>query len=273
MLEAVSLTVRRGARETLSRVSLALAPGEVLAVCGPNGAGKSTLLAALAGDLTPAGGEVRLDGAPAAALSPHALAVRRAVLEQAPALAAPFTARELAALGLVSRRPRPAEAAAMVERALAATGLAALAGRPATALSGGERARAHLARALVQIACGRAEDPVQGGRYLLLDEPTASLDLARQAEAMQAARRVRDAGTGVLAVLHDLNLAAAFADRVALLAGGRLIAVGPPAEVLIAERLGEVYGLPIAVGVGPRGGTAIAPDFTALATGRGLGAS
>jgi len=265
MLEALSLTVRRGARETLSDVTLALAPGEILAVCGPNGAGKSTLLAALAGDLRPASGEIRIDGAPAAGLSAHALAVRRAVLEQAPALSAPFTARELAALGLVSRRPSPAAAAAMVSEALEATGLSRLADRPATALSGGEQARAHFARALVQIACGRAEDPSHGGRYLLLDEPTASLDLARQAGAMQAARRVRDGGAGVLAVLHDLNLAAAFADRVALLAAGRLVAAGPPAEVLTPERLGEVYGLPISVGKGPRGGPAIAPDFSAVA--------
>ncbi|SFH66530.1 heme ABC transporter ATP-binding protein [Albimonas pacifica] len=265
MLEAVALTVRRGGRETLSSVSLALAPGEVLAVCGPNGAGKSTLLAALAGDLRPACGEIRIDGAPAARLSAHAMAVRRAVLEQAPALSAPFTARELAALGLVSRIPTPAEAAAMVARALEATGLARLADRPATALSGGEQARAHFARALVQIACGRAEDPARGGRYLLLDEPTASLDLARQAGAMQAARRARDGGVGVLAVLHDLNLAAAFADRVALLAAGRLVAVGTPAEVLTPGLLGEVYGLPISVGTGPRGGPAIAPDFSAAA--------
>ncbi|MFT3974164.1 MAG: heme ABC transporter ATP-binding protein [Amaricoccus sp.] len=231
-------------------VSLAVAPGELVALCGPNGAGKSSLLAVLAGELRPGAGEARLDGRPLATLGPGALARERAILEQAPTLAAPFTVSELVGLGMSLVARADVDEAAIRSRALAAAGVADLAGRGADRLSGGERARAHLARVLAQLWAGRAAG---GGRYLLLDEPTASLDIAHQLVVMRAARAEVRAGAGVLCVLHDLNLAAGFADRAALMQAGRIVAAGPPVEVLRADRLSEVYGSPLAVEQTTRG--------------------
>lgn len=262
MLEARDLTIRRRGRLALDAVTLALAPGEVLAVCGPNGAGKSTLWSALAGDLAPDAGACLIDGDPVRALPAAELARRRAALEQTPSLSSGFTARELAGLGLISRRTPPAEAAARVARALAAAGLAGMEDRQASELSGGERARAHFARALVQVESGReAPGAVPGGRYLLLDEPTAALDLARQAQAMRLARRAASEGTGVLAVLHDLNLAAAFADRIALLGAGRLVICAAPEAALESARLSALYGAPIRVERAASGRPVVIPDL------------
>jgi iron complex transport system ATP-binding protein len=259
VLEARDVRLRRSGRLALDGASVTVAPGELVALCGPNGAGKSSLLAVLAGDLRPETSEARIDGEPVAALSPRALALRRAVLEQAPTLAAPFTVAELVALG-AELAPLAADAAALTRAAMAAAGVAAFADRPATALSGGEQARCHLARALAQLAAGRAAGH---GRWLLLDEPTASLDLAHQIAVLRAVRAEVDRGAGVLAVLHDLNLAAAFADRVALMAAGRVVADGPPAQVLTAEALSALYQSPIAVEQGRGGALRIVPDIAA----------
>jgi iron complex transport system ATP-binding protein len=265
MLEARDLTLGRGGRRVLDGVTLRLAPGELVAVCGPNGAGKSSLLAALAGDLKPEAGAVLLDGRPLAAFSAADLAAERAVLEQAPSLSAAFTVADLVRLGAEAPVRCPADAQALTGRALAATGLAVHARRPADRLSGGERARAHLARALAQLWAGRAAG---GGRWLLLDEPTASLDLAHQVAVMRAAREAADEGAGVLCVLHDLNLAAAFADRALLLGAGRVAGEGPPEAVLTAEALTALYGAPVSVQRHESGALRIAPDLAAFANRR-----
>ena len=262
MLEARDVSLRRGGRLALDGVSLAVRPGAVLALCGPNGAGKSSLLALLAGDLRPDAGAVALDGAGLPGLGAEALARLRAVLEQSPSLSVPFAVRDLVALGLGTVPMSPADAEAIIGRAMRATGVEDFADRPADRLSGGERARAHLARALAQLTAGRLAG---GGRYLLLDEPTASLDLAHQVAVMRAARAAAKAGAGVLAVVHDLNLAAAFADHVVLLDRGRVEAEGAPAQIFDAARLSAVYGAPIAVSRTPGGGLRVAPDFDAVA--------
>jgi iron complex transport system ATP-binding protein len=171
-----------------------------------------------------------------------------------------FRVADLVALGLGRTPMAPQDGADIVARALAATGVANLADRPMARLSGGERARAHFARALAQIAAGRRAGQ---GRYLLLDEPTAALDIAHQVSVMRAARAAALDGAGVLVVLHDLNLAAAFADRAALLHDGRLSALGPPADVFTARGLSDVYGAPITVARGAAGVLRIAPDFAA----------
>lgn len=260
MLDARGLALTRSGRQVLRDLSLSARPGELLALCGPNGAGKSTLLGMLAGDIRPDVGSIHLDGIPLASLSPRALARRRAALEQAPELAAPFQVRELVMLGLSSMPEiAPRDAALIVARAMQDTGVENMAGRPADRLSGGERARAHLARALAQLAGGRALG--HGAGWLLLDEPTASLDLGRQAEAMRAARAAADRGAGVIAALHDLNLAAAFADRVALIAGGALVAFAPPAEALDQELLSSVYAAPVEVRRAASGALRIVPVY------------
>ncbi|WP_340110540.1 ATP-binding cassette domain-containing protein [Pikeienuella sp. HZG-20] len=243
MLEARSLSLTLGGAQALDAVDLSVRPGEVLALIGPNGAGKSSLLACLSGALRPTSGFVEIDGVDPARLTPGALARRRAVLEQAPESAAPFPLADLVALAIP---PEIDEAAKrrIVEEALGAVGLAALGSRPLDRLSGGERHRGHMARALAQHHAGRA---LGAGGWLLLDEPTASLDLAHQGAVLRAARAAARGGAGVLAVLHDLNLAAALADRVALMVQGRLLFIGPTAETLTAERLSAVYGLPVHV--------------------------
>ena len=258
MLEARGLHLRRAGRAVLSGVDLAVVPGRLVAICGPNGAGKSSLVAALAGDLRPERGTALIDGSTLAALDARALARQRAVLEQSPGLSAAFTVATLVRLGAEAVPESPADPARLVPAALDAVGMAAFADRRADRLSGGERARAHLARVLAQLWAGQA---VGGGRYLLLDEPTASLDLAHQVTVMRAARAAADGGAGVLCVLHDLNLAAAFADSVVLLGAGRVVAEGAPEDVLTAAALSALYGAPIAVEMHPGGALRIAPDL------------
>lgn len=264
MLEARGVHVLRGGRAALAGADLTLRGGEVVALVGPNGAGKSTLFAVLAGELRPGQGAATLDARPLACMTAAELALERAALEQSPSLSAPFSVAELVALGLASAPRAALDEAGLVERAMQAVGVAHLAARAADRVSGGERSRAHLARALAQLWAGRAAG---GGRFLLLDEPTAALDLAHQVAALGVARAEAAAGAGVLAVLHDLNLAAAFADRVVILSEGRAVADGPPEVVFGAELLSAVYGTPIAVERGRGGRLRIAPDLPAAAAG------
>lgn len=257
MLEAVAVTLARGRAEVVRDASLGVAPGELVAICGPNGAGKSTLLAALAGELRPRAGRIAVDGADVARLTPAALARRRAVLEQTPRVAASFSVATLAGLGIPREVP-PDRVAAIVARVLDEVGLGSLAERPIDRLSGGQQHRAHLARALAQLA---ACHDLGAGSYLLLDEPTASLDLAYQAGAMTAARQAADAGAGVIVVLHDLNLAAAFADRIALMGDGRVLIDDAPAHVLTEDRLVAVYAAPLRVLTGSSGRPFVVPVY------------
>ncbi|MDT0306229.1 heme ABC transporter ATP-binding protein [Streptomyces sp. DSM 44917] len=243
---ARALTVRRGGRAVLDGVDLEVAAGEVLALAGPNGAGKSTLLAALAGDLAPEAGEVTLAGRPAHAHGARELARRRAVLPQDPTISFPFTSAEVVRMGRAPWAGTAAAAAddAAVAEAMVQTGTTALAGRPFPALSGGERARVALARVLAQRA-----------GTLLLDEPTAALDLRHQEAVLRVCRERAAAGAAVVVVLHDLGLAAAHADRVAVLHRGRLAAAGPPEAVLTGELLSEIYDHPVEVLPHPLTGT------------------
>lgn len=243
MFAAEDVTVHIGRRAIVAGISLAVRPGRVVAVIGPNGAGKSTLLRAMAGERRPSSGRVTLNGAPLADLDAAALASRRAVLAQSLALTAPFPVDAIMRLG-IPNTVRESVAAALVERGLAAVDMADAVDRPITHLSGGEQQRIHAARVLVQL-WSRPKD--YGPRYLLLDEPTSHLDPAHQHMVMGLARAHAGDGGGVLAVLHDLNLAAAVADDIAVLNHGRLVAFGPAAEVMRPELLQDVYGIAFAV--------------------------
>lgn len=244
MLEARGVDLQRGHRRVLAGVDLAVSPGEFVALCGPNGAGKSSLLAVLSGELLPGAGAALIGGRPIASLPAAVLAAERAVLEQAPSLGAPFTVAALLGLGLACLDRVRIDEGGLIDRALAATGLAGYAARPADRLSGGEQARAHLARVLVQLWAGRATGR---GHFLLLDEPTASLDLSHQLMVMRTARAEAQAGAGVVAVLHDLTLAANFADRVIMMSHGRVAAAGRPEEVMEPELLASIYDAPVRV--------------------------
>lgn len=239
-------TVRVSGRVLVREVDLAVGPGEVVAVVGANGAGKTTLLRLLSGDLRPSAGQVKLDGRPLPAWPPEALARRRAVLPQQPSLAFGFSALEVVLLGRTPHRSAPAHDLDVAYQAMQAAGVLPFAARSYPTLSGGEQQRVHLARALAQIWDAPA-DAATGSRYLLLDEPTASLDLAHQHAVLRTARRCAQAGVGVLAVLHDLNLAAQHADRIAVLRQGRLLAEGPPATVLTPNVVEQAFDVAVLV--------------------------
>lgn len=218
-------------------ISLDVHPGELVAVLGPNGAGKSTLLGLLTGDLDPTGGEVLVGGHPIGDLGARELARHRAVMPQSTALAFPFTVDEVVRMGRAPYLGMPGESDdEIVARCLAETDTAHLAERVFPSLSGGEQARVTLARVLAQRA-----------PLLFLDEPTAALDLRHTEDVLRLARARARRGDAVLVVLHDLNLAAAYADRIALLAGGRLVGCGAPAQVCTAPTLSELYGHPVDV--------------------------
>lgn len=251
-LQAIGIEVRARTKTLLQDVSLEVAPGEFLAIIGPNGAGKSTLLGALSGDRSISAGEVLLDGRPLAQWRKAELALRRAVLPQHSTVAFDFTGLQVAMLGLLAHRGRLSEPQmkALAEQALHETEALAFADRPYTVLSGGERQRIQLARVLAQCDADPAAQP-----FLLLDEPISGLDLSHQHAALSSARRRVDRGLGVLAVLHDLNMAARYADKVGIVENGRLTAYGPTRETLDPDRLSTVFATPI-VRIEASGGTA-----------------
>ena len=235
LLAAEGLKVARAGRTVLHEMRLSAHCGEFIGVIGPNGAGKSTLLRALAGLERPAMRAILLDGAPISALSPLALARRRAYLPQQREIAWSMTVTAVAALGRFAygspSRLGPADRAA-VERALVATGLADLCERNAHELSGGETARLHLARALA------AETPI-----LLADEPTAALDPRHQLEIMEILKAKSAGGGLIVAALHDLDLARRYCTRLLVMDAGRILADAEPEEALDAARLDGVFGV------------------------------
>ena len=234
LLEVRDLTVAYGSRLALAGLDLRLERGSVVGLLGPNGAGKSTLVRAVSGVLGGYSGSVTIGGDDLRKLPRKEVARRIAVVPQEPRFDFPFTALEVVVMG---RHPHLAglafESARDLEiarQALARCGALDLAGRPIDQLSSGERQRIVFARALAQQA------PI-----LLLDEPASFLDLRFQVELFDRVRELADEGTGVVAVLHDLNLAAEYCDRVVLLQGGRVVAAGPTAEVLTYKHLTAVY--------------------------------
>lgn len=233
-LQATDVTVLVGGeRAILDGASIEVRTGEIHALVGPNGAGKSTLFGVLAGDVTPTSGSVVLDGAPIDGIRPQDLARARAVLLQENAVSFPFSAEQVVRMG---RAPWARTGAAedddeIVAAAMASTEVLSLSARAVTSLSGGERARVALARVIAQST-----------GILLLDEPTAALDLKHHEDVMRLIRAQADSGVAVAIVLHDLNAALAHADRVTLLSAGRVAATGAAADVLTAERIESVYG-------------------------------
>ncbi|MEF2280263.1 heme ABC transporter ATP-binding protein [Deinococcus sp. YIM 134068] len=229
------LSYRVAGRELLSRVGLSLAGGELLAVLGRNGAGKSTLLRHLTGELGRRG--VQLFGQPLGALGAGEAARRRAVLPQHTPVSFAYEVLDVVLLGRIPHgRGETAHDREIAAACLAQVGLRGYETRNIQTLSGGEAQRVHLARTLAQL------HGVTGGRVLLLDEPTASLDLAHQHATLRLARELCADGVGVLAILHDLNLAAQYADRVLILSDGAVIACGPPHEALTHETIRAAYG-------------------------------
>jgi len=241
-LACASVEVRIGAKRLLANASVELAPGRVTAILGPNGAGKSTLLSVLAGQREPTQGRATLDGRPLSGHGMPVLALRWALMPQESAVAFDFTAQDIVALGRYPHRRAPTrDEDAIMAEAMALTDVTALAPRILNTLSGGEKARVHLARALAQLWHPR---PDGASRWLLLDEPTAALDLAHQHSAMRLLRAWAARGVGVVAVLHDLNLARRYADEVVVLGAPGGLRQGATADVLQPALIEAVWRMP-----------------------------
>lgn len=238
-IEARGLGVAIGGKQLLTGVDFRAEPGQVTGLIGPNGAGKSTLMALLAGDLAPQEGTLTLCGVDPGASSPKELARQRAVMLQDVGVSFEFLVRDVVAMG---RRPWAGTAdedldEELISAALVAADVTHLAGRDVQTLSGGERARVALARVLAQ------HTPV-----ILLDEPTAALDISHQEQVLGLLQSLaRQAGVTVVVILHDLNGAATYCDRLVCLAGGTVAASGTVPEVCTADTLSAVYGWPIEV--------------------------
>ncbi len=226
-------------------IDVEVVPGEVLVVLGPNGAGKSTLLSALAGDRGVDAGSVAFGDEPIEAISLESLADRRAVIGAPAQLAFDFTVRDIVEMGWRGdgRYDAATRDAASAE-VMAESDVDSLASRIYMTLSSGEQQRVQFARGLLQVWRANGDE---APRWLLLDEPTSNLDIANGIALLERLRAHAGRGLGVLAILHDLNLGARFADRVLLLDGGRTAACGTPAEVMTAERLSAVYGTDVHV--------------------------
>ncbi|MFS2034390.1 heme ABC transporter ATP-binding protein [Polaromonas sp. CT11-55] len=252
MLEVASVGVEVPGRSLLQAVSAQFIAGQVTAVLGPNGAGKSTLMSLLTGQRQPSGGHVCLAGKALSAHAPAELARMRACVAQETQVAFEFTVREVVELGRYPHRRHLGRSEAdVVLQAMQATAVEHLQHRVLNTLSGGEKARVHLARALAQVW-----EPLAGQstRWLLLDEPTAALDLQHQHRMLQLVRAWAIAqGVGVVAVLHDLNLALRYSDRCVVLQGGQVVGSGATAEVLTPLCIEKVWGV-VAHPVAPQGG-------------------
>ncbi|MGE0282215.1 MAG: heme ABC transporter ATP-binding protein [Rhizobiaceae bacterium] len=253
MIEGRAISISFGSKSIVNNVDFAAYPGELTAIVGPNGSGKTTLLRALCGEL-PYRGRISFNGRDLSAMLPISQASLRAVLPQETTLSFPFTVREIVKLGLIGGYAGTEKESTedLPEQALAAVDLAGFAGRFYQELSGGERQRVQLARVLCQVWC-----PVVAGqpRYLLLDEPVSSLDIKHQLTIMNIARDFARRGGGVVAILHDLNLTAMYADKVLVLQQGRHLAFGTPASILDDDLIQRAFNCGLRVGVLPRHGT------------------
>jgi iron complex transport system ATP-binding protein len=242
MLEVRGLSYTINGLRLLDSIDMAIVPGRITVLIGPNGAGKSILLRLIAGELKPTSGEVLLDDRNIKGFSAAELGRRRAVVPQSSVLTFAFTVLEVAMLGVTvpgfGAATETTRGAAL--RALESVGMPAPPDQNYMHLSGGERQRVHIARALCQLDAA----PVQTGttRCFLLDEPTSSLDLAHQSRVLHAVRRQAQQGRAVLVILHDLNLASALADDLALLSRGAIVAAGTAEGVLRDATLTAAYG-------------------------------
>ncbi len=243
LLQVSNLCVIKAGRKLLDHVSLAMKAGEITAIIGPNGAGKTTLLRAISQDMPMASGSIVFAGQPMSAFSAAARARQLAVLSQHNMLGFAFTAAEVVAL---SRTPHDTGVNIdddICREAMASLDVSHLAERLYPSLSGGEQQRVQLARVMAQI--WRAEGA--GARLLLLDEPVSSLDMGHQHQLMQAVRAFADTGVMVVMVVHDITLAASYSDNVLALKTGKIVAQGPPDDVLSESLISDLFDTRVSI--------------------------
>lgn len=250
MFELENASLSYGKARILQPMSLKIERGLVTVVAGPNGAGKSSLLKLLSRDVRPTTGRVMLNGRALSQYSSEELAHQRAVLPQASELSFPFTVLEVVRLGLLLKGTSGGDAARIARDMLQTVDMLEFSHRFYHQLSGGERQRVHLARVLCQLASANTGLDRQ---FLLLDEPTSSLDLKHQIEVLRIAGRYAERGAGVLAILHDLNMSALFADRLIVLNRGRVAADGEPTAVITSQMVSDVFGVHLNVNQAPSG--------------------
>ncbi|MDQ2746236.1 MAG: heme ABC transporter ATP-binding protein [Acidobacteriota bacterium] len=250
MITAENISYHIKSKQILRDVSLAMRAGEILAVVGQNGAGKSSLLKILCGDLKPSSGAVKMENVGLSEWKSADSAKIRAVLPQDSGLNFPFTVSEVVLMGRAPHlgKTESARDYEIAEAALAKFEVADLRDRIYPTLSGGERQRVHLARVAAQIWEPSAENQP---RFLFLDEPISSLDLAHQHQTLKAITRFAREGVGVFLILHDLNLTAQYADRILVLQNGEVLAIGTPAEIFTAPILKQAFGVEAVVSKHP----------------------
>ncbi|MDH7795048.1 MULTISPECIES: heme ABC transporter ATP-binding protein [unclassified Beijerinckia] len=246
----------------VDNVSLSIDKGELVVILGPNGAGKTTLLRMLTGEYKPTSGVARLGGVAIGEMAPVALARRRAVMTQASHLMFPYSVLEVISFGLHAANQQSPQAATAIERSIDLGDVRHLIDRNYQTLSGGEQQRVQFARAICQILACREAGSDQA---LFLDEPTSNLDLKHQIMIMSAARTLCREGVAVCAVLHDINLAAACADRIVMMKKGRVERVARPAEAITHATIREIFDIDLTVlSADARGRPYIVPDYGSI---------
>lgn len=249
-IRAISISAEINGIPLLSDMSLEIVPGEVLALVGPNGAGKSTLLSVLAGDLNPVQGSVFYNKRNIAQLDVQERAHYRSVMSQALPMVFDFSVKDIVEMGWLHNGQYfySDHFKSAVQQIIDQCNISSLINRRFNTLSGGEQKRVHFARALLQL--WKCEDSLEA-KYLMLDEPLANLDIRHELSLLAVIRKAAASGIGVLIVLHDLNLAAKFADKVAMLNQGRIVGLGVPEDVLTTQLLTSVYDVPVNVKPNP----------------------
>mgnify|MGYP000280077917 CR=1 FL=1 len=245
---ASHICFQAGEKTILDDVSVQIQPGEMVAVLGPNGAGKSSLLKIMAGEQRFFSGQLYLNGRSYADWSANDIARMVGILPQSSELVFPFSVAEVVMLGRLPHSSGRVKDREIVTQALQLLDVSHLSEALYPALSGGEKQRVQLARVLAQIW----EPSSAGDRFLLLDEPTSALDLSHQHQTLEVARDLSRQGAGVMAILHDLNLAAQYADRIILLGNGRLVSEGAVDQVLVPEQIRALYDIDVTVMRHPR---------------------
>lgn len=236
MLRAENITYKAGGKHIVKDCSVAVSPGSFTAVVGPNGAGKTSLLKVISGETTPHSGSVYLNGKNTSTLKSRELSTLRAVLPQHTTVNFPFTIEQVIEIGRYPHLSTKDANNRIIAAVMELTNLTHFKGRIYQTLSGGEQQRVQLARVMAQLW-----DDADAPKYLLLDEPTSSLDLAQQYLLLSLAKQLCNQGIGVLAILHDLNLASQYADEVLFLKEGETIAYGPTLEVMTSTIIEETF--------------------------------
>lgn len=246
MLDAQSISLKRGDKLLLDKVSLSVKAGEVLSIVGPNGAGKSSLLKVLCAEVSPDFGSVEMDGRCVSQWTKAGMARVRAVLPQSSVLSFPFKVEEIVSMGRSPHRAHSNKTQdnKIVNQAMTLVDIKHLHGRDINSLSGGERQRVHLARVLSQIWHPIKDQKNNQQRYLLLDEPTSALDMRHQHEVFEIARQFAlEEDVAVLTIVHDLNLASQYSDQIAMLSNGQMQYYGPTINGLQQDKIQPVFDI------------------------------